>query len=161
MASQLQTVASSAPFLVGSFAIDDAQFGVLIGLCPAAGHFYGLAGRHARAAFRRQTVGIGWSAAKDRRGSADGGRFVIPSGCSRPQIARFRCCSVCSLSRHPLITKTGLSRSPACCAADTSGTGRQAVFDGRTIRWRAAVLPFPPAASYAGMNTAARRRRRS
>ena len=108
MACQLQTVASSAPFLVGSFAIDYAQFGVLIGLCPAAGHFYGLAGRHARAAFRRQTVGIGRSAVNGRRGSADGGRFVIPSGCSRPQIARFRCCSVSSLSRHSLITKTGI-----------------------------------------------------
>jgi hypothetical protein len=32
LACQFQTVASTAPFLVGSFAIDYAQLGVLIGL---------------------------------------------------------------------------------------------------------------------------------
>jgi MFS family permease len=44
MACQLQTVASTAPFLVGSFAIDDAQLGVLIGLFRLPGIFTALPG---------------------------------------------------------------------------------------------------------------------
>src|SRR5664280_2081294 len=82
MACQLQTVASTSLFLIGSFAIDDRQRGTLIGLCMLPCIFMAFPGRHVRAAFRRQTAGIGRSAAKDRRGSADGGRFVIPPGCS-------------------------------------------------------------------------------
>ena len=44
MACQLQTVASTAPFLVGSFAIDYAQLGVLIGLFRLPGIFTALPG---------------------------------------------------------------------------------------------------------------------
>jgi hypothetical protein len=44
MACQFQTVASTAPFLIGSFAIDYAQLGVLIGLFRLPGIFTALSG---------------------------------------------------------------------------------------------------------------------
>jgi hypothetical protein len=48
MACQFQTVASTAPFLVGSFAIDYAQPGVLIGLFRLPGIFTAFRGSPAR-----------------------------------------------------------------------------------------------------------------
>jgi MFS family permease len=44
MACQLQTVASTSLFLIGSFAIDDTQRGTLIGLCMLPCIFMALPG---------------------------------------------------------------------------------------------------------------------